>query len=263
MRLGFAANLDKAGVAARRDELMDVARSAGIDCTYYETAEALSQEKQSPDFLIVIGGDGSILRYIPPAVKHDIPILGINLGRIGFLTEIAAAEFPKALAGLTEGSYTVTERMMLSVCVDGGAPVECLNDVLVFKSSFSGIAQVEVSVDGMEVGTVFCDGIVAATPTGSTAYSLSAGGPVVAPGMDAIVVTPICSHTLHIRPIVSGAEAKWVFTVSGAGFVAADGMKIHSVTSGQRICVSSASRRAKFIQFEEKNLFELIHSKLG
>ena len=263
MRLGFAANLDKAGVAARRDELMDVACRAGCGCAFYETAQSLFTEPQPPDFLIVIGGDGSILRYVPPAAKHRIPILGVNLGRIGFLTEIPVDGFSQALAGLSRGDYTIKERMMLSVSVDGGAPVECLNDVLVFKSSFSGIAQVDVSVDGMDVGTVFCDGIVAATPTGSTAYSLSAGGPVVAPGMDAIVVTPICSHTLHIRPVVSGPEAKWEFAVSGEGFVAADGMKIHSVGSGQHICVTSAKRRAKFISFEEKNLFGLIRSKLG
>ena len=263
MHLGFAASIEKAGVAARRDELMEIARQANVSCTSYETAEALMQESCPPDFLIIIGGDGSILRFAQPAATHGIPILGINLGRIGFLSEVASDGFELALPRLMCGDYTIQERMMLSATVNDGEPMECLNDILVFKSSFSGVAQVDVSVDGKDMGTVFCDGIVAATPTGSTAYSLSAGGPIITPELDAIVVTPICTHTLHIRPVVSGPESRWVFTVTGEGIVAPDGMKMRSVQTGEQIVVTRASRRAKFISLSEKNLFHLIRSKLG
>lgn len=263
MRIGFAANLEKAGAAAHRDDLMRVARAEGVDCVYYQTADALLQETHLPNFLVVIGGDGSILRYVPPAARHGVPIVGVNLGRIGFLTEITAEDFPSALQQLASGGYTVEERMMLSASVDGGEARDCLNDVLVFKSSFSGIAQVDVSVDGMRVGTVFCDGIVAATPTGATGYSLSAGGPVIAKGLDAIVVTPICSHTLHIRPIVSAPDARWEFCVCGKGFVATDGMKLQTVESGERIVVTRAARRARFVNLREKNIFDLIRDKLN
>ncbi len=263
MRIGFAANLEKAGVAAHRDELMRVARAEGVACVFYQTADALAQETRIPDFLVVIGGDGSILRYVQPAARLGVPIVGVNLGRIGFLTEIASDGFGGALKQLMSGAYAIEERMMLAASVDGGEARECLNDVLVFKSSFSGIAQIDVSVDDMDVGTVFCDGIVAATPTGATAYSLSAGGPVVAKGLDATVVTPICSHTLHIRPIVSAPDARWVFRVSGEGFVATDGMKMQTVGTGQRVVVTRAQRRAKFVSLHEKNIFDLIKIKLN
>lgn len=263
MRIGFGANLGKPGIAAHRDELVRLAEAAGCECRFYQAADDLAQEAQKLDFLVIVGGDGSILRYASAAANAGIPILGVNLGRIGFLTEIGMAAFHEALAKLAAGAYTVEERMMLSVCVDGGAPCNCLNDVLVFKRSFSGVAQVDVSVDGMAVGTVFCDGIVAATPTGATAYSLSAGGPVVANGLDAIVVTPVCSHTLHVRPIVSAPDAVWTFCVAGRGFVAPDGMRMRDVETGERVLVTAAKQRARFVSFEHKNLFDLIKNKLS
>lgn len=262
MQIGFAANLDKAGIAAHRDRLMRLAEDAGCTCAYYETADALLHEREKPDFLVIIGGDGSILRFVPPAAILGIPIVGVNLGRIGFLTEIAVDDFTEALARLQTGDYAIESRMMLAASVNGALPHICLNDVLVFKASYSGIAQVEVSVNGMDVGTVFCDGIVAATPTGATGYSLSAGGPVVATGLDTIVVTPICSHTLHVRPIVSAPDAMWTFSVSGNGLVATDGMKIAEIKTGERITVTKADESAKFVVFREKNLFDLIKKKL-
>lgn len=263
MRMGFAANLEKIDAAAHRDRLMRAAQSAGIECVYYESADALARETRSPDFLVVIGGDGSILRYVPGAARLGVPIMGVNLGRIGFLTEIPTDGFETALQKLMEGCYRIEERMMLCASVEGGETRACLNDVLVFKSSFSGIAQVEVSVDGMAVGSVFCDGVVAATPTGATGYSLSAGGPVIAKGLDATVVTPICSHTLHVRPIVSAPDARWEFRVSGAGFVATDGMRMQTVKNGEAIVVTRAERRARFVSLSEKNIFNLIKNKLS
>lgn len=263
MRIGFAANLEKEGVAPHRDAMMRCAADAGLDCRFYASVEDLETEAAKPDCLVVIGGDGSLLRYARPAAMRGIPILGVNLGRIGFLSEIVTGEFPEALMRLQRGDFAIMERMMLSARVNDGAPSICLNDVLTFKHSFSGIAQIDVSVDGMEVGTVFCDGIVAATPTGATGYSLSAGGPVVAPELDAIVMTPVCSHTLHIRPVVSAPEAKWTFRVNGKGVVAVDGMRAYAVATGDVIAVTRADVRAKFICLQKKNVFNLIRKKLG
>ena len=263
MRIGFAANMEKDGVEAHRDSMMQYASEAGLDCRFYASADEVEQDAHKPDCLVVIGGDGCLLRYARPAALCDIPILGVNLGRIGFLSEILTNEFPEALMRIQRGDYAVTERMMLSARVNGGAPSICLNDVLTFKHSFSGVAQIDVCVDDTDVGTVFCDGIVAATPTGATGYSLSAGGPVVAPGLDAIVVTPICSHTLHFRPVVSSPEANWTFRVIGKGAVAVDGMRAYSVATGDTIAVTRADARAKFIALEKKNIFSLIRKKLG
>lgn len=263
MRIGFAANQEKAGVQTHRDSMIRHACDAGFDCRFYASVEEVEEEAQLPDCLVVIGGDGCLLRYARPAAVRGIPILGVNLGRIGFLSEIVTDEFPEALARIGCGDYAVTERMMLSARVNDGQPSICLNDLLTFKHSFSGIAQIDVSVDGMEVSTVFCDGIVAATPTGATAYSLSAGGPVVAPGLEAIVVTPVCSHTLHVRPIVSAPDANWMFRVAGKGAVAVDGIRTHSVQMGDVITVTRAGVRARFISLHEKNVFSLIRKKLG
>ncbi|MEG1883811.1 MAG: NAD(+)/NADH kinase [Clostridia bacterium] len=263
VRIGFAANLDKEGIAAHRDDLLRIADAFGCDCAVYDTVAALDAERNIPAFLVVIGGDGTLLRFAHPAAIKRIPILGVNLGRIGFLSEILTDEFGSALKRLATGDYHVEERMMLSGRVNDGATFLCLNDALVFKNSFSGTAQIEVAVDGMPVANVFCDGIIAATPTGSTAYSLSAGGPVIAPGLDSIVITPVCSHTLHVRPIVAGADSVWTFHVLGDGFVAADGMKMTDVARNDCIMVTRAEETAKFIRFSEKNVFELIKQKLS
>ncbi len=125
----------------------------------------------------MIGGDGSLLRFASVAAEHGVPILGVNLGRIGFLSEIAADEFTGALQKVRRGEYRLEERMMLCCSVNDCKCANCLNDVLVFKQSFSGTIQVDLICDEKDVGTVFCDGIIVSTPTGSTAYNLSAGGP--------------------------------------------------------------------------------------
>ena len=263
MRLGFAANLEKPGVDAHRDAMMRCAEAQGFECRYFECAEQIDDAPVKPDCLVVIGGDGSLLRFARPAADAGIPILGVNLGRIGFLSEIVASEFPEALRRLRDGAYAIKERMMLSARINDEAAQNCLNDVLVFKHSFSGVAEVAVTVVDMRVGNVFCDGIVAATPTGATGYSLSAGGPVVAEGLDSIVVTPVCSHTLHIRPIVSAPEAVWTFSVIGKGVVALDGVRTREVSTGDVVRVTRADKRAGFIRLSEKNVFELIEEKLG
>lgn len=263
MRIGFAANLSKSGIAEHRDALLQTAKLAGHECVSYNSAAEIEQDRTAPEFLVVIGGDGTLLRFARPAAKRKIPILGVNLGRIGFLSEIATDEFAMALCKIQTGDYLLEERMMLNGSVNNGEPTACLNDILVFKSTFSGTAQIEVSVNGISVANVFCDGIIAATPTGATAYSLSAGGPVIAPGLDGIVVTPVCSHTLHVRPIVSAADAVWKFQILGDGFVAADGMKTQDICYGDCITVTQAEYRTQFIRFSQKNVFDLIKQKLS
>ena len=262
MRLGFAANDGKEGAKAHCDDMMRAAQKAGAETVYYASSEALLAETHAPNCLVVLGGDGTLLRYARAAAVQDVPLLGVHMGRIGFLTETTVASFPEALDAVLRGDYTVEARRMLSCRVNGGEEILCLNDVLVFKSTFSGTADIRFSVDGMDAGRVFCDGMIACTPTGSTAYSLSAGGPVVVPGLDAIVVTPVCSHTLHVRPCVSRADAVWRFSVSGSGMVAADGAKCCDVQTGDEVAVTGADKTTKFIRFTPKNVFGLIEDKL-
>lgn len=263
MRVGFAGNPEKDGIVECREAIMTIARRKGCACAIYDSASAVANDPDAPDFLVVIGGDGSLLRFASPTSEKGVPILGVNLGRIGFLSEIAESAFDEALTRIQAGDYSIDERKMLSCRVNGGEAAYCLNDILVFKHSFSGTIQVDIEVDDRFVGTVFCDGVIASTPTGSTAYTLSAGGPVIAPGLDAIVMTPVCSHTLHIRPVVAASGSVWRFTLGGKGFVAADGVKIAQAAGGDCVLVTGAERKTRFIRFGEKNIFDLIQRKLS
>lgn len=263
MRIGFAANPLKEGALQTRDSLLRLTAERGIGHALITDAAALLQDPHPVDILVVVGGDGSLLRYADAASSLKIPLLGVNLGRIGFLSELSEQAFPDALDRLLEGAYTIERRMMLRCTINEEAPLYCLNDIVVFKRTFSGVTEINIQINGAEVGTVFCDGVIAATPTGSTAYSLSAGGSILADGLDAISVTTVCPHTLHIRPIVTAADADIRFSVADSGIVSVDGMRIHEVHRGDSIRVTGASRTTDFIRFGKSDLFRLIHEKLS
>ena len=262
MKIGFAGNLEKEGIAEFRVRLMEQASVLGEETVALDSIAALITEQPAPDLLVVIGGDGTLLRFASVAAQKDIPLLGVNLGRIGFLSEIAVDEFSDAIKKIHRSEYRVEERMTLLCSINGAPFASCLNDVLISKQSFSGTIQVDMFCDGQEVGSVFSDGIIASTPTGSTAYNLSAGGPVVTQDLDSIIVTTVCSHTLHIRPIVSSPDAIWTFHVNGEGFVAGDGIKLSRVNPNDCISVTRSNRRVRFIRFREQNVFDLIRQKL-
>ncbi len=262
MKIGFAGNLEKEGIAEYRVRLMEQASALGEKTVALDSIAALIAEQPAPDLLVVIGGDGTLLRFAAIAAQMNLPLLGVNLGRIGFLSEIALDEFPEAMMKIQRGDYRVEERMTLLCSINGAPFASCLNDVLITKQSFSGTIQIDMYCDGQSVGSVFSDGIIASTPTGSTAYNLSAGGPVVTQNLDSIVVTTVCSHTLHIRPIVSAPDAIWTFHVNGEGFVSGDGIKLSRVNPNDCISVTRSDRRVRFIRFREQNVFELIRQKL-
>ena len=262
MKIGFAGNLEKEGIAEYRVRLMEQASALGEKTVALDSVTALIAEQPAPDLLVVIGGDGTLLRFASVAAQRDIPLLGVNLGRIGFLSEIALNEFSEAIVKIQRGDYRVEERMTLLCSINGAPFASCLNDVLISKQSFSGTIQIDMYCDGQSVGSVFSDGIIASTPTGSTAYNLSAGGPVVTQNLDSIVVTTVCSHTLHIRPIVSAPDAIWTFHVNGEGVVSGDGIKLSRVNPNDCISVTRSDRRVRFIRFREQNVFELIRQKL-
>lgn len=262
MKIGFAGNLEKEGIAEYRVRLMEQASALGEKTVALDSVTALIAEQPAPDLLVVIGGDGTLLRFASVAAQRDIPLLGVNLGRIGFLSEITLDEFSEAIVKIQRGDYRVEERMTLLCSINGAPFASCLNDVLISKQSFSGTIQIDMYCDGQSVGSVFSDGIIASTPTGSTAYNLSAGGPVVTQNLDSIVVTTVCSHTLHIRPIVSAPDAIWTFHVNGEGFVSGDGIKLSRVNPNDCISVTRSDRRVRFIRFREQNVFELIRQKL-
>lgn len=261
MHLIFAVHTGKASLVSVCRRLMDIAEAKGISCSML--APDGIPETEDDAVLVAVGGDGNFIRTAQIACRNDLPLFGVNCGRIGFLTEWTEDSFPEALRMLRDGAYSIRKRAMLSVEVNGEHLRDCFNDLLIYKHSFSGVMKIALEINGQSVGDLFGDGLIAATSTGATGYSLSAGGPIVADGLEATVITPICAHTLHFRPMVCSMDSVVNVTMDGKGVLAADGDRFRSVSRGDRITVTRSNKVTKLITFRERNLFRLISEKLN
>jgi NAD+ kinase len=226
---------------------------------------------QPLDVLLTLGGDGTLLRGARSLDGANTPVLGINLGRVGFLTTASSQSLDWALDAIVRRAYVTEPRLaLLPTLVDkqGKSRTEptVLNDVVVHKGGVARVVRLRVSVDGDDVGQYSADGIVVATPTGSTAYSLSAGGPIVVPGVDAIVVTAICPHTLAVRPLVLPADVAvsiepippWTEEV----LVSFDGQVSTTIQPGERVLVKRAARPVLLIRLGPEGFFTRMRKKL-
>ena len=261
MHLVFAVHTGKASLVSVCRRLMNAAEAEGIFCSLLKTDGI--PEKKDDAVLVAVGGDGNFIRTAQIACRNDLPLLGVNCGRIGFLTEWTEDSFPEAIRMLREGSYAICERAMLSVAVNGEHLRDCFNDLLIYKHSFSGVMNIALEINGQSVGDLFGDGLIVATSTGATGYSLSAGGPIIADGLETMVVTPICAHTLHFRPVVCSMDSSVNVTMDGKGVLAADGDRFRSVSRGDRITVTRSCEVTKLMTFRDRNLFRLISEKLN
>lgn len=260
MRIGFSYNPTKAGAEEVCRLSMETAASLGAEPVFVPAAEEL--EALRPEVLFTVGGDGSLLRYAVPAALLSIPILGINLGRVGFLTEVAREDVPEAIRKLLKGEYRLVRRRMLEVRRGEEAPLYALNDLTLFKKTFSGITALDLTVDGQDMGTVYCDGLIVATPTGSTAYSLSAGGAVLMEGTDALCITPVCPHSLHVRPVVAPSGAKIRLRAVEEAVLTVDGVRLCELSPADAVTVTGAERTCDFVRFTERDIFTLLRDKL-
>lgn len=223
------------------------------------------------DYLLTLGGDGTLLRAARILDGNATPILGVNLGRVGFLTTISADMLEWALDALARKAHDTEPRLMLysSIVSKGGKarpePV-ALNDVVVHKGGVARVVRLKVSVDGDEVAQYSADGIIVSTPTGSTAYSMSAGGPIVVPGVDAIVVTAICPHTLAVRPLVLPANANVTIQPmppwSDDVLVSYDGQVGTTIQQGERLEVRRAEKPALLVRLGPESYFKRLRKKL-
>ena len=218
------------------------------------------------DLVLVLGGDGTLLAMADriAAAGHDIPILGINFGSLGFLTEITRPEVFDSLTAVVEGRASHDERMMLRATV-GDDTFIALNDVVVTRHALSRMVEVSVWVGEQFVTTVKADGLIIASPTGSTAYNLSAGGPIVHPAMDAMVITPIAPHTLTNRPIVIPASREVrveAATPSDGVHVTFDGQSGFPLPFGQAVTIARATRPLRLIRASSRSYFEVLRQKL-
>lgn len=230
----------------------------------------LDKELPTADLLICFGGDGTILHAARDATLHGVPILGVNLGSVGFMAELERSELP-LLAPLAHGMYTIEERMMLDVKVLRGERLisqdTALNDAVISKGSMARVAEMEVLADRVKVTAITGDGVIIASPTGSTAYSMSAGGPIVEPTSKGIIVTPVCAHQLAARAMVLAPER--VVTVQLPRwnrkylYLSVDGGKAVRLTGGDRVEICQAERSTKLVRLADRSFYQVINQKLG
>jgi NAD+ kinase len=219
------------------------------------------------DVLFVLGGDGTLLKAAEKCSPFDVPMLGINLGRMGFLAEVEACGIEAAIDAVRDGHCKVEDRLMLHFSVYRGEELllrgDALNDVVVLKKDVSRMINVELSINGALADRVSCDGMLVATPTGSTGYSLSAGGPIVCPRLECLLATPVCAHSLHSRSIVASAEDTLVMKpyASGGAVLTADGTVQREMGDGDEVRVRKSAYVARFIRFKENYFYPLLRSK--
>jgi len=220
------------------------------------------------DLIVVLGGDGTLLSMARMVGDPSVPILGVNLGGLGFLTATTLEELFPALDAVFAGEIVLDDRMMLAARVMRGGErltqYVALNDVVITKSAMSRIINLSVSVEGQYATAYRADGLIIATPTGSTAYSLSAGGPILFPTMEAVVITPICSHTLTDRPVVlPGSQRIEVTLLTDQDvMLTIDGQEGLALREHDRVEVWQAVPRARLVRFPQKHFFSVLRAKL-
>jgi NAD+ kinase len=228
------------------------------------------------DLLVTLGGDGTLLRGARMVLAAEIPVLGVNLGHLGFLTAVAADAVEAGFEDVLAGRATVDDRFTLEGVVEGPdgrerARVQALNDLVLHKGGVARVVRLQMAVGEDDaamdkIGSFSGDGVILSTPTGSTAYSLSAGGPVVSPHMDALVVTPISPHTMAMRPLVLPAEARLVlhaFDRAEELVVTADGQDAVPLEAGDRVVVRKGAHRVHLLRLPGQSFFQTLRRKLN
>ncbi|GAB4263442.1 MAG: NAD(+)/NADH kinase [Deferrisomatales bacterium] len=222
------------------------------------------------DLLVVLGGDGTLLWAVRALGGCEVPVLGVNLGHLGFLTEISLDELYPTLERVLEGRTALEPRAMLRGCVCREGQTlqrfEVLNDVVLNKAALARISDLEVRVDGRFLTQYRSDGLIVSTPTGSTAYSLSAGGPILSPGLPAVILTPICPHTLTQRPILlpdSAVVEIRLLSKNGEVYLTLDGQEGLELEQGDRVRVEKSDHRVLLVRSLSRDYFQVLRTKLG
>lgn len=214
--------------------------------------------------ILSVGGDGTLLRANSLSMQLDLPLLGVNIGRVGFLAELEMDQLEKAFEKLAGNEYTIQERMMLKLSL-GDQTAYALNDVVVSRGGYARLIGMDAYVDQDLVGHFIADGLIVSTPTGSTGYSLSAGGPIICPEVECMLLTPVCAHSLQHRPVVTSASQTVVIRLTEAvqAMVSVDGQEIFTLHANQALTVTRASRPARFVRLEPRSFFSTIRIKLS
>ncbi len=265
-------------------QAMDILRDAGVEvklCLPFDVDRTydlprdlhfsrIDKAIMDADCVICFGGDGTILHMAKTATRHNVPILGVNIGTMGFMAELECTELQQ-LKRLATGDYSVDSRMMLDVTVQRERNIIfhelCLNDAVITKGAVARIVHVSVSCDGVQAMECGGDGVIVATPTGSTGYNLSAGGPIVEPDAQSILITPICAHDLLSRSIVASPERivslELTRNARRNGFLSVDGGKAIKLSMGDVTTVRRSQKVTKLIRLNGRSFYDVIHNKLN
>jgi len=219
--------------------------------------------KQS-DFLISVGGDGTLLSVARRAFVYDIAVLGINLGNLGFLTDINPKKIQNFLSQMKQNNYVIDSRIMLEASININS-FTAFNDIVIQKKSISGMVKIDAKVNTELFNTYYADGLIISTPTGSSAYNMSCGGPIVYPLTDIFILTPISPHSLTQRPLILPSSFELQFSTNDhlGAVVVVDGQEIYEIKKGEPLKIKIASKKAKLIHSKERDYFKVLNDKLG
>jgi len=272
-KVGIVANSDKKEAAEYSSRLGTWLSDRGLKVFFdEEIAEKIDMPgvrrdnlASEVDLIVVFGGDGTLLMAARMAMGSDVPLLGINLGGFGFMTVVNLNEMIGTMEMILEGKCGISKRMMLSVNIKG-AEYPALNDVVINRGNLSRMVNLETFVDGKYLSTFKADGLIISTPTGSTAYSLSSGGPVILPEHDSVIINPICPHTLTKRPLVLPPDSVievMVWTKKGEASVTLDGQDLFILKSGEKVSIKKSENHINLVKSPYRDYLEILRNKLG
>ncbi|NLY30679.1 MAG: NAD(+)/NADH kinase [Firmicutes bacterium] len=281
-RIGIMAHLGKPRALELAAKVKEFLAASGLDIWVpEEAAEVLGWGPASEklyigghplgvDAAVVLGGDGTLLHAAGFLAPFDIPMLSVNVGYLGFLSEVEASELEPTLQALISNQFEIEERMLLEAVVKGEDKEErflAVNDVVITRAAFARMIHLKIDVDGVSIGDFVADGLIVSTPTGSTAYSLSAGGPIVHPRLETILVTPICPHSLATRSILALPDevvrVRVVPDRTSKVVLTADGQTGVAITPEDSVLVRKADVRAKFIKLGRRNFYQVLGQRLN
>ena len=274
MKVAIVANIIKERIKTLLPVFIEELKSKEINAQFEESLQVVFGDGYTycpletlfddVDIIISFGGDGTILRTAGISQGTGLPILGVNLGKVGFLAEISPEEIKCIPEKIKSGKYEILERTAFSAQTNSGEKYFALNDVVVDRSSDTRILELSVSVDGIHAGNFNADGIILSTPTGSTAHSVSAGGPIVMPECDVIVLTPICPHSLTFRPIIiDGSKEVSLEVLNGPARMAVDGQSFVDVPKNSKITIKRRQDKIKIARFQNRTYFDILQKRLN
>ena len=267
------ANIKLEGIKNLLPRFLEALKGENIESVLDEDLHPILGDKYSylsPDklfthcnMIVSFGGDGTILHTARLSAGVDIPIMGINLGKVGFLAEIPPEDIDTVPSRLRQGDYVIIDRMAFAAITASGNNYFALNDIVLDRNAGTRILNLSISINNEVAGEFFADGVIISTPTGSTAHSLSAGGPIVMPECNVILLTPICPHSLAIRPmIVNGACKVRIGINEGKARMAVDGQSFVDMPSGSEVTVQSSEKSVRIARFRDRTYFDILHTRL-